>query len=123
MESVDSNTCRPDLPRFGARDLLISVCLILFPARWPASKQSRKFLWDPGLSNRIGHWEKTRPQEKRQRNIRWVQDAGRDSAVSPRSGCGEGQGRGPGTADRTPGMYCGRIPTYTRVHRLVQHEE
>lgn len=53
-----------------------------------------QFLWDPGLSNRIRAWEKTRPQEKRQRNIRWVQDASRGSAVSPRSRCGEAQGKG-----------------------------
>lgn len=85
---------KPARPRFGAR--YFSIWLILLPARWPASKQNHSCC-GTGLSNRIRALEQTRPQEKRQRNIRWVQDAGRDSAVSPCSRCGGGQGRGQGT--------------------------
>ena len=96
----------------------------LFDLSDPVSRQTARFeakpqlLWNPGLSNRIRAWERTRPQEKRQRNIRWVQDAGRGSAVSPRSRCGEEQGKGQAQRQNVRDAWC-RILDTSSVPRLV----
>lgn len=57
---------KPALLGVGARDFEFSICLILFPASWPASKQNHNSCGTLGsLCCRIGSGLLSKPDRKR----------------------------------------------------------
>lgn len=85
------------LPRLGARDFDFSICLILSPARWPATKRNHNSCGTLGfLSRRIGSGLEGKPD--RERNGRETSDGYRTPAGIVRyhlaADVGKGQGKG-----------------------------